>query len=56
MKKENIIEVLNYIIENEYEHYLECLSNNVENNAISAENHIFMIALRAKHDLMEGLA
>lgn len=47
MKKENILQALNYIIDNERQSYKEFLSEENKDNT----DHIYTIALMAKSDL-----
>lgn len=51
MNTANIIQALDYLIDSEYHHYLECL----EDDETTAQNHIYMTAIRAKDDLIEGV-
>lgn len=48
MKLDNVLKALDYIIDNEYNHYLECKD---DDNEASAQNHIFLTAVDAKTDL-----
>lgn len=48
MKLDNVLKALDYIIDNEYNHYLECKDDESE---ASAQNHIFLTAVDAKTDL-----
>jgi hypothetical protein len=51
MELDNITQALDYLIDSEYHHYLECL----EDDENAAQNHIYMVAIRAKDDLTEGV-
>ena len=46
MKTTNILKVLEYVIENEWQHYEECIENEED-----VKNHIYAIALQALDDL-----
>lgn len=51
MNTENILRALDYLIDSEYHHYLECL----EDDDVIAQDHIYMVAIRAKDELIEGM-
>ncbi len=46
MKTTNLLKVLEYVIENEWNHYEECIANEED-----VKNHIYAIALQALDDL-----
>jgi hypothetical protein len=48
MKTENILKALDYLLDNEHQHYLEFIEDNPENEHL----HIYAIALQAKKDLL----
>lgn len=48
MKLDNVMKALDYIIDNEYNHYLECKD---DDDDATVQNHIFLIAMDAKADL-----
>jgi hypothetical protein len=48
MKLDNVLKALDYIIDNEYNHYLECKDDESE---ATVQSHIYLTAVDAKTDL-----
>jgi hypothetical protein len=48
MKLDNVLKALDYIIDNEYNHYLECVD---DDNEATVQSHIYLTAVDAKTDL-----